>query len=89
MGELTEITSSVRELARNTRDAFTTGNPHLKGSARTQMEKITAMADDFSLEHQERLIIGQCTPQASYIYVDMMDALKRIARELAYLSENG
>jgi Na+/phosphate symporter len=89
MGELMQVVSSVGELARDTRDVFATGNPHLKSHARTEMEKVTRMADDFALQHQQRLIIGMCTPRASYLYVDMIDALKRIARELAYLSEKG
>ena len=89
MGELTQVISAVKQLARDTKDVFATGNPNLKNHARSEMEKITRMADDFALEHQQRLIIGQCTPQASYLYVDMMDGLKRIVRELAYLSEKG
>jgi phosphate:Na+ symporter len=89
MGELTQVISAVKELARNTKDVFFTGNPHLKSHARAEMEEIIQMADDFALEHQQRLIIGVCTPQASYLYVDVMDGLKRIARELAYLSEKG
>jgi Na+/phosphate symporter len=89
MGELTQVISSVKELTRDTRDVFATGNPNLRKHARAEMEKITKMADDFALEHQQRLIIGVCTPQGSYLYVDMMDAFKRIARELAYLAEKG
>ena len=89
MSELKQILSGVKDLARDTKDALATDNPHLKKHIRTEMEKIIGMADDFALEHQERLILGFCTPQASYLYVDMLDALKRIARELVYLSEKG
>ena len=53
------------------------------------MERIIGMDDDFAFEHQQRLTIGVCTPQASYLCVDTIDALKRIAREPAYLSEKG
>jgi len=87
--ELTQVITSVKELARDTGDVFTTGNPQLKRHTRAEMERITGMADDFVLEHQERLVTGTCTPQASYLYVDIMDALKRIAREVAYLAEKG
>jgi phosphate:Na+ symporter len=89
MSELAQVISSVKQLTRDTKDVFVTGNPNLRNHARTEMEKITQMADDFALEHQQRMIIGVCTPQASYLYVDMMDGLKRIVRELAYLSEKG
>jgi Na+/phosphate symporter len=89
MNEIIDVISSVRELARDTSDVIATGNPHLKKTVKTEMERISRMADDFALEHQQRLVLGSCTPQASYLYVDMLDALKRIARELVYLSEKG
>ncbi len=89
IGELTQVISSVRNLAHDTKDVLITGNPRLRNHTRQEMEAITRMADEFALEHQQRLIIGACTPQASYLYVDIMDGLKRIARELAYLSEKG
>ncbi len=88
MGELTQVISCVQELTRDTKDALATSNPRLKNHARSEMERITRMADNFALEHQQRLILGTCTPQASYLYVDMMDGLKRIVRELAYIAEN-
>jgi Na+/phosphate symporter len=89
MNELTQVVSGVRDLARDTSDVFATGNPHLKRTLKTEMERVFQMADDFALEHQERFVLGLCTPLASYLYVDMLEALKRIARELAYLSEKG
>jgi len=88
MGELTAVIAAVKELSRDTKDALATSNPHLKSHARAEMERITQMADGFAMEHQQRMIVGVCTPQASYIYVDMMDGLKRIVKELAYLAEH-
>jgi len=89
MSELKEIISGVGDLVRDTKDVLVTHNPRLAKHVRTEMEKLIGRADDFALEHQERLMLGFCTPQASYLYVDMLDALKRIARELVYLSEKG
>jgi Na+/phosphate symporter len=89
LSELKQTLSGVNDLARDTKDVLATNNPRLKEHLSTEMKKVIGMADDFALEHQERLILGFCTPQASYLYVDMLDALKRIARELVYLSEKG
>jgi len=89
LSELKQIISGVKDIARDTKDVLATNNPHLRKHIRAEMEKFIGMADDFALEHQERLVLGFCTPQASYLYVDMLDALKRIARELVYLSEKG
>jgi Na+/phosphate symporter len=87
--ELKHVISGVKDLVRDTRDILTTGNPHLRKEMKSEMEKLVKTADDFALEHQERLITGLCTPQASYLYLDAMDALKRIARELVHVAEKG
>jgi Na+/phosphate symporter len=51
------------------------------------MEKVTKLVDEFDLIHQNRLITGVCMPQASYLYIDMTDSLKRMARELAAFAD--
>ena len=51
------------------------------------MEKIIEMADKYSLMHEERLITGACMPKASYLYLDIIGSIKRIAQELVSFSE--
>jgi len=89
LSELKHVISGVKDLVRDTKDILATGNPHLRREMKSEMEKLVKAADDFALEHQERLITGLCTPQASYLYLDMMDALKRTARELVHVAEKG
>ena len=45
------------------------------------------MIDDFEIIHQNRLITGVCMPKASYLYIDMTDSLKRMAKELAAFAD--
>jgi phosphate:Na+ symporter len=89
LSELRHVILGVKDLVRDAKDILTTGNPHLRREMKSEMEKLVKVADDFALEHQERLITGLCTPQASYLYIDMIDALKRTARELAHVAEKG
>lgn len=89
LSELKHVISGVKDLARDAKDTLATGNPHLRKEMKSEMERLVKTADDFALEHQERLITGLCTPQASYLYVDMMDALRRVARELVHVAEKG
>jgi phosphate:Na+ symporter len=89
LNELKQVTSGIKDLVRDAKDVLTTGNPHLRREMKSEMEKLIRMADDFALEHQERLITGLCTPRASYLYVDMMDALRRVALELVHVAEKG
>ena len=87
LNEIRTLSSMISDLAKNANDVIATGNEHLKTKARSQMEEIVKTADEFALEHQERLIEGLCSPRGSYIYLDMVDSLKTAARELAGLAE--
>lgn len=40
---------------------------------------IVNIANDFSTQHEERLIEGTCSPNASPLYLEMMDAFRAIA----------
>jgi Na+/phosphate symporter len=64
-----------------------TKNPILKEQIRVDVEKIRKMIDEFEMIHQNRLITGVCMPQASYLYIDMTDSLKRMAKELAVFAD--
>jgi Na+/phosphate symporter len=64
------------------KDYYLTKNPILREKIGVDLEKVRQLADDFDIIHQDRLISGVCVPQASYLYVDMTDSLKRMAKEL-------
>jgi Na+/phosphate symporter len=87
LAEISEIMALTKDLARDTNDAMLTKNPHFKQYVATSAEHIFKRTDDCVLGHQERLIKGICSPKSSFVYLDIMMALKRIARELADLSE--
>ena len=65
------------------KDYCMTKNPILKEQIQADMENIRKMIDEFEIIHQNRLITGVCMPKASYLYIDMTDSLKRMAKELA------
>jgi Na+/phosphate symporter len=69
------------------KDYVTTRNPNLKANIRKNMEEIKRLADEYDLVHQNRLITGVCIPKASYLYIDITDSLKRVARALVQFSE--
>ena len=64
-----------------------TKNPALNEKIRADMEKVRKMADDFDIIHQNRLITGVCMPKASFLYIDMTDSLKRMAKELGAFAD--
>ncbi|MCK9226509.1 MAG: hypothetical protein PHT96_01080 [Syntrophorhabdaceae bacterium] len=65
------------------KDYCATQNPVLKKQIEINLDKVTNLINEFETVHQNRLIAGVCVPQASYLYIDMTDSLKRMSRELS------
>ena len=82
LDEIKQLMVAVGAEFTNVKDYYITRNPKLKEQVRTDMEKVGKMVDDFDHIHQNRLITGVCMPKASYLYIDMTDSLKRMAKEL-------
>jgi phosphate:Na+ symporter len=87
LAEISEIMSLLKDLARDTNDVLTTGNQHFCRYVLASAERIQQRVNECGVEHQQRLIIGVCTPRASFLYLDVIHSLKRIAQELARLCE--
>jgi Na+/phosphate symporter len=85
--EIQQLMVAVGAEFTDVKDYCFTKNPVLKKQIAADMEKVTKMIDEFDHVHQNRLITGVCMPQASYLYIDMTDSLKRMARELAAFAE--
>ncbi len=85
--EITDLLKVMKTQFRDTRDLIITKNPLLKESIKSGRERIIEMADRFTLVHQERLITGASTPMDSYLYLDIVSSIKRVAQELVSFSE--
>ena len=85
--EIKQLMVAVGAEFTNVKDYLITKNPALKEQIHMDMEKIKKMADGFEIIHQNRLILGECTPKASFLYVDMVDSLKRMAKELGAFAD--
>ncbi len=83
LGEIGGVVVSIKELTKDTNDAISTKNKRFCQSAMEAGETAMRKADEAMLEHQQRLITGVCTPKASFVYIELMQAMKRIARELS------
>lgn len=84
--EITDIMHRVRDLVRDTKDYYATKNPTLFATGKADLEKLVELVHKYADEHQQRMISGICTPRGSYVYVDMMESLKRMATQLARLA---
>ncbi len=86
LSEIKELFSIIQTQFRDTKDYVITKNPHLKNNIDSAKEKIVKLAEEYELVHQQRLITGICMPRSSYLYIDITDSLKRIARGLTDFS---
>ena len=87
LDEIKQLMVAVGTEFTDVKDYCMTKNPVLKEQIRTDMEKIRKMIYEFEMVHQNRLITGVCMPKASYLYIDMTDSLKRMAKELGDFAE--
>jgi len=87
LDEIKELLTMSHELVRDVRDYTLTKNPNLLIKIKEVKEKIIKTINEFSNIHQNRLIAGVCMPKASYLYLDITDSIKRIARGLADFAE--
>ena len=87
VAEVMELLTVMKTQFRDTGDLIVTKNPTLKENIKSGMEKIIEMADEGALMHEERLTTGMYTSRASYVYLDIIDSIKRIAQELVSFSE--
>ncbi len=87
LDEIKQLMVAVGTEFTDVKDYCMTKNPVLKEQIRVDMEKVRKMIDDFEMVHQNRLITGVCMPKASYLYIDMTDSLKRMAKELGAFAE--
>lgn len=87
LAEIKELYTILEEQFRDTRDYMSTKNPVLKAGIKANWEKIFTLVDEYAIIHQNRLIAGVCVPQASYLYLDIVDSIKRISRGLLDFAE--
>jgi Na+/phosphate symporter len=82
LAEIKELFATLEEQFRNTKDYIITKSPVLKTEIKAGWEKTFKLIDEYAIIHQNRLITGVCVPQASYLYLDIVDSIKRISRGL-------
>jgi Na+/phosphate symporter len=85
--EVTELLTVMKTQFRDTGDLIITKNPTLKENIKSGMERIIKMADEYAVMHEERLSTGMYLSKASYLYLDIIDSIRRISRELVSFSE--
>jgi Na+/phosphate symporter len=82
LSEIKELYTILEKQFRDAKDYIATKNPVLKAEIKAGWEQVFKTIDEYAVIHQGRLIQGVCMPQASYLYLDIVDSIKRISRGL-------
>jgi Na+/phosphate symporter len=87
MREVNSLFEKAIELMECVRDAITTRNRVLIRHILQEGQRYEAMANDYALSHQQRLIEGVCLPKASSVFVAILDYLRGIDWHIRQIAE--
>jgi hypothetical protein len=79
LSELGYLFERTRDIILHTRDMVLAPNTLVARHLEESDLAVVRNANDYATRHEERLIEGICTPKASSIYLEMLDAFKEIA----------
>lgn len=79
MSEIEFMFGWVRDILANARDLVLAPNILVARHMAEAEAALEKTADEYATRHEERLIEGLCTPKASQLYIQMIDAFKGIA----------
>ena len=71
----------------NFRDTLIAPNGFLLEHVISQAEQLDQMCQDWQLAHVERLLNGSCAPQASSVYLDLLESTQSLGRHLKDMAE--
>ncbi|MGC8658087.1 MAG: hypothetical protein ACP5U1_03345 [Desulfomonilaceae bacterium] len=77
--ELTGLFNLTTELLVNVRDSLVTCNSIILEHIDGQINKLIELAEDARFNHWERLERGFCSPDASTLYLKILDSFKQLA----------
>ncbi len=86
--ELEILFDSLREVIREFGDLLATLDPAVMENLLPKFKKVTQLTLDFALTHEDRLIGGFCAPKASSLYIDILDSVRSVNRNLREMTQS-
>ena len=85
--EISDLLDLTQAQFQDATDYLLTRNPRLKMAIKEEMEKLFRTAEQYATEHEVRLITGVCMAKASFLYLAIVDCIKRVSMELEHFTE--
>lgn len=86
--EITFLMERLQEVLKTVSDIILARNSILREYVKESVAEIGRSANDFATSHEERLIEGLCKPEASPLFLDILDAIKVIAWHAKEIAES-
>ncbi len=87
MDETNYLLQRVKEVLNNTGDLILARNTEIANYIVESENEIAGSANEYATSHADRMIEGLCLPEASSIYLHILDALKGIAWHARQIAE--
>lgn len=87
MREINSLFEKGIELLECARDALITENRVLVRHVLASGGQYAQLANDYAMAHQQRLVEGVCVPQASAVYLGMLDQLKGVGHHARWIAQ--
>ncbi len=85
--EITFLLERLQEVLENVSDIILARNTVIREYVKESVAEIGRSVSDFATMHDERLTVGLCMPQASPLFLDILDAIKVIAWNAKEIAE--
>jgi Na+/phosphate symporter len=86
--ELSEVMALVKDAARDAGDALAAKSSRFREYVLSTVCRIVERMEEYSACHEGCLVAGMRPPAASFLYLDVMGSLKRIAIDLATVAQD-
>lgn len=87
VSEITFLMERLQEVLKNVSDIILARNSIMREYVKESVAEIGRSANNFATLHEERLIEGLCMPEASPLFLDILDAIKVIAWHAKEIAE--
>jgi len=85
--EITFLMERLQEVLENVSDIILARNTVIREYVKESVAEIGRSVNDFATMHEDRLVEGLCMPQASPLFLDILDAIKVIAWNAKEIAE--
>ena len=80
--EVTQLFKETLDVLKTARDAIVTKNEVLRKHILDKYESVSKLVSEYSEEHEERLVMGICTPRIASLYLNIVDSQLKVVTHI-------